>query len=165
MKLQLLFVFLVAPFAAYAEGADHLGVDESAVRACHTSTPIGAIYPDCLGQASDRCQLQDGGGTTLGIATCISAETAVWDAILNEEYQALRAAFEGLNGGVGGATSDELLIALRDAQRAWIAFRDADCGLRYTLYLGGTIRSIVGANCHMTMTARRALALRDMRAP
>ncbi|MDX8352354.1 lysozyme inhibitor LprI family protein [Cognatiyoonia sp. IB215182] len=165
MKSLIVVMSLSACSFAHAQGTDTLTVDTAAVRECHATTPIGAIYPDCLGQASDRCQLQDGGGTTLGIATCISAETAVWDAILNEEYQALRAAFEGQDGGVGGATSDELLIALRDAQRAWIAFRDADCGLRYTLYQGGTIRSIVAANCHMTTTARRALALRDMRAP
>jgi uncharacterized protein YecT (DUF1311 family) len=53
--------------------------------------------------------------------------------------------------------------ALRDAQRAWIAFRDADCAARYAMWQDGTIRTIVGANCHLTMTAQRTIELRDMR--
>ncbi|MEJ6401615.1 lysozyme inhibitor LprI family protein [Yoonia sp. 2307UL14-13] len=158
-------VSLASCSIANAQSLDALTVDADAIRACHTSTPIGTIYPDCLGQASNACQAQDGGSTTQGIAACISAETAVWDALLNEEYQALRAHFSGVQGGGTDATTDELLDYLRGAQRAWIAFRDADCDLRYTQYQGGAIRSIVGANCRMTKTASRALELRDMRQP
>ncbi len=156
-----IFLALVAS----ASTAEELTVHAEDIRACHATTPIGAIYPDCLGQAANACQEKQGGGTTPGIATCIGAETVVWDALLNEEYQALRAYFSGLEGSAAEATSEDLLIALRDAQRAWIAYRDADCGLRYTIYQGGTIRSIVGANCRMTKTASRALELRDMRQP
>ena len=58
-------------------------------------------------------------------------------------------------GGIGNA--------LRDAQRAWIAYRDAECGLAYARWQDGSMRVIVAANCLMTMTAQRAIELRDMK--
>lgn len=142
--------------------AQELRIDRQVVRACFEATGIGAFYPDCLGQASGACQNLPGGSTTIGIAECIQAETAEWDAILNEEYKATQA----LNAEADAAGYSPVMDrtdALLAAQRAWIAFRDADCGARYAMWQDGTIRTIVGANCHMTMTAQRAIELRDMR--
>ncbi|WP_373635558.1 lysozyme inhibitor LprI family protein [Yoonia sp. SS1-5] len=134
--------------------AQELGVDAAAVRACHDSAQGWDVTPDCIGAAANLCQETPGGSTTVGIGACLAAEIAVWDEILNEEYQARRAEFS--------ASAAELADALRDAQRAWIAFRDADCDLRYTLFQGGSIRSIVGANCRLSKTAQRAIELRDI---
>jgi uncharacterized protein YecT (DUF1311 family) len=155
----ILSVLLSLPHAGTAQ---ELSVDPQIVRDCFENTEIGALYPSCLGQASGLCQEQPGGSTTIGIASCIQAETAEWDVILNEEYKWTQMANE---------TADEQGLsqvmdrsdALRDAQRAWIAFRDADCAARYAMWQDGTIRTIVGANCHLTMTAQRTIELRDMR--
>jgi uncharacterized protein YecT (DUF1311 family) len=137
-------------------------VDESLVRHCHASTPTGATYPECLGQASNACQAQPGGSSTLGIVACIQAETTVWDQLLNTEYKATQAANAQADARSQQANINRVK-ALRDAQRAWISFRDADCNARYALWQDGTIRSVVAANCHMVMTASRAIDLRDMR--
>lgn len=153
-------LFLIASVPQLS--AQSLSVDPSAVQTCYDSTPIGATFPECLGSASDRCQLQDGGSTTIGITDCIMSENAAWDGLLNEAYKSLRATWADREGGAGGLSGDELNASLRDAQRAWIAFRDAECNLQYDRYRGGTIRSIVGANCLMVMTASRAIVLRDM---
>ncbi|MGJ8603905.1 MAG: lysozyme inhibitor LprI family protein [Marivita sp.] len=150
---------LVLPSVAIAQEAV---IDLKIVRACFAETQIGALYPDCLGQASGHCQNAPNGSTTVGIADCIQAETAEWDAILNEEYKATQA----MNAKADAAGSSPVMDrteALRDAQRAWIAFRDADCAARYAIWQDGTIRTVVGANCMMTMTASRAIDLRDMR--
>ena len=143
-------------------GAQEMRIDPQIVRSCFAATDIGAFYPPCLGQASGQCQNLPGGSTTIGIAECIQAETAEWDAILNEEYKATQAVNAGADAAGQSPVTDRT-DALRDAQRAWIAFRDADCGARYAMWQDGTIRTIVGANCLMTMTAQRALELRDMR--
>lgn len=140
--------------------AQEFAVEAGAVRACFAGTATGEAAPRCLGAASDACQAGPGGSTTVGIASCITAETAVWDDILNEEYAATRRAFDGRSGGPNGGPLND---ALRDAQRAWIAFRDADCALAFERWADGTIRSVVHANCMMVLTAERALALRDMR--
>jgi uncharacterized protein YecT (DUF1311 family) len=51
---------------------------------------------------------------------------------------------------------------LRGAQRAWITFRDADCGLQYQMFIDGTIRSNIYTGCMLNFTAARALFLRDL---
>ncbi|WP_439122885.1 lysozyme inhibitor LprI family protein [Marivita sp.] len=142
--------------------AQDLTIDPQIVRDCFENTEIGALYPMCLGQAAGQCQDMPGGSTTIGIAECIQAETAMWDVILNEEYKWTQMANETADEEGRSQVMDRS-DALRDAQRAWIAFRDADCTARYAMWQDGTIRSIVGANCHLTMTAGRAIDLRDMR--
>lgn len=145
--------------------AQSLSIDPASVTACHDATPIGETSPACLGAAANACQLLDGGGTTLGITECIIAEKVAWDDLLNTNYQALRDLFRGQEAIGQDLSGEELNLRLRDAQRAWIAFRDADCSFRYDMYRGGTIRNIVGANCSLVMTAQRALELRDMANP
>ncbi|GFE65780.1 hypothetical protein KIN_28540 [Litoreibacter roseus] len=140
---------------ANAESIDDLNVAEQDVRACFGDASVGETAPECLGSASGICQSHPQGQTTLGITACISAETAVWDAILNEQYGIAQQVFE--------ARDPEISEALLKAQRAWITYRDAECGLSYTRWAGGTIRSIVHANCMMVFTAERAIELRDMR--
>lgn len=142
--------------------AQEFTIDQQIVRDCFENTEIGALYPLCLGQASNQCQEQPGGSTTIGISECIQAETAMWDVILNEEYKWTQMANEAADEQGLSQVLDRS-DALRDAQRAWIAFRDADCTARYAMWQDGTIRTIVGANCHLTMTAQRAIELRDMR--
>ena len=160
MRQGLLIAALMC--AAQIGTAQELSVDTQIVRQCFENTEIGALYPSCLGQASGECQDQPGGSTTIGITDCILAETREWDAILNEQYSATQQANEAADAGGQSPVMDRS-DALREAQRAWIAFRDADCGARYAMWQDGTIRTIVGANCHLTMTAQRAIELRDMR--
>jgi uncharacterized protein YecT (DUF1311 family) len=142
--------------------AQELQIDSQIVRDCFENTEIGALYPSCLGQASSACQEQPGGSTTLGITDCILAETTEWDAILNEQYKATQA-MNAEADDAGHSPVTDRTDALLNAQRAWIAFRDADCGARYAMWQDGSIRVIVAANCQMTMTAQRAIDLRDMR--
>ena len=130
-------------------------VAQTLVRACFAETSTDVVYPDCLGQAANKCQDQLGGSTTIGIAQCVGAETDVWDAILNEEYGRTRHLFLK-NGG------EDLTRSLRDAQPAWIAFRDADCALQYERWAAGSCRSIAHASCLLKMTASRAVVLREM---
>ncbi len=141
-------------FAAKAMAQDVI-LDSGTVDACLASTPTGAIDPSCLGEASNACQkATQGGETTIGISECIQAETRAWDVLLNREYKATRQAHAG-----DQVVLDQLLAA----QRAWIAFRDAECALAYALWRDGSIRVIVAANCMMVQTARRTIELRDMR--
>jgi uncharacterized protein YecT (DUF1311 family) len=146
------FAILFVTFLPCMAVAQSPVLDAAEVAACFADTPLGEVDPACLGAASNACQtVTPGGGTTLGITECILAETAAWDGLLNREYAATRATLE-----------PDIAAQLLTAQRAWIAFRDAECGLQYALWRDGTIRSIVAANCRMVMTARRTIDLRDM---
>lgn len=163
MKLKTILVgVLMIHAGADRLTAQELGVDAGIVQACYENTPAWDVTPDCVGYAANICQELPGGSTTQGISACLSAETAVWDDILNDAYQAKQADFNARDAMGAAATPAELIMALRDAQRAWISFRDSDCELRYVIFQGGSIRSIVGSGCRLSKTAQRALELRDM---
>lgn len=149
---------LLLAMASQLHAAD-LTVEPARIHACHAATPEGYRSPECLGAASDQCQLLPGGTTSQGIATCIAAETVIWDDILNEEYQITRADLKTRDADEG----TDLAGGLHKVQRAWIAFRDAECDLTYDQWEGGSVRGIAYANCLLVMTAERSIALRDMR--
>ncbi len=89
--------------------------------------------------------------STADIVECVGGLYDQWDARLNAAY---RAAIEPLEG--------ERRSRFRDVQRAWIAYRDANCG-----YYGtgeGTIAAIDGNVCMFALTRDRALEL-EMLAP
>ncbi|MBR9881368.1 MAG: DUF1311 domain-containing protein [Gammaproteobacteria bacterium] len=135
-------------------------VDAAEVRDCFVQMGQGAVG-DCIGLAADACQQSPGGPTTLGIVDCLAQETRVWDELLNAQYQELRALMREQDEGnpdVGISRVD----ALRDVQRAWITFRDAECGYAYARYQDGTIRSVVAAACQLEQTAQRALTLKGI---
>lgn len=152
----LIFAGLI--FAGLSFGAAHAQehmVDATIVYVCVLQAGKGDTDPDCIGVAAGACQTATpSGSTTVGISECLMSENAVWDRLLNQEYQANRDAFADTPG---------MNEKLQTAQRAWIALREADCQIAYDRYGGGSMRTIASAACQMEHTARRALQLRDMR--
>ena len=108
-----------------------------------------ASADDGLSSAYKIC-MDRSGGVTLNMQECITAETGRHDARLNQNY---KAALQTLD-----APQQE---DLRDAQRAWITFRDSECGFIARL-TGGSIDRINGANCMLEMTKTRADTLDDL---
>lgn len=49
--------------------------------------------------------------------------------------------------------------ALKNSQRAWIAFRDAQCALVGLQFAGGTIQSTMETSCHADLTKARIAEL------
>jgi uncharacterized protein YecT (DUF1311 family) len=91
--------------------------------------------------------------STQGMVECYGAAYEAWDAALNEVYAGLRETL----------APDEA-AALRDAQRAWIAFRDAE-----STFLGSLLTPDRGTMMRITVNAMmtdvvkaRVLALRAL---
>ena len=126
------FLALAALGALVATPA--LAVDTAAVEARYTPA-----FHACL-DAPD-------GQSTMGTVQCIGVELKVQDAALNAAYRAL----------VADMTPDQK-AGLQKAQRAWIAFRDADCAARYSPDWG-TISSITANMCVLQRTVERTLEL------
>lgn len=55
----------------------------------------------------------------------------------------------------------EAKAALRNAQRAWIKFREADCKAVYIQNQGGTIRTLAHLNCMQSRAEQRIKELND----
>ena len=84
---------------------------------------------------------------------CADGEFRKYDAELNRIYAVLMkdaATMSAPQSGYGAPP----VQALRNAQRAWIAFRDSNCHWKATAFYGGTGQAVIMANC-------RAIATRD----
>lgn len=88
-------------------------------------------------------------GVTVAMSDCISAEIDAQDAMLNSTYQLT---MRGLEEGQRGK--------LRDAQRAWIKFRDSKCAPESQS--GGTMDILTGGSCVLDATVRRTMELEAM---
>lgn len=87
-------------------------------------------------------------GVTVAMAGCTNAELQKQDARLNRAYKAAMA-----------RRSKPQQASLRNAQRAWIKRRDAECRKDLT---GGTIDMLNIGGCHLSMTTVRAVELERM---
>lgn len=154
IRILILYLLMAGPAAA-----QEYAVDRHAVDACFQATAGNPAPPGCIGAAAELCMSgTDGGYSTGGMASCVSAEAAIWDEYLNTLYGDLRADMRAQDvdnpeGAVGRAD------ALRDAQRAWIAFRDAECAYNWAVFQEGTMRSLISTGCMLDMTADRVLDL------
>jgi uncharacterized protein YecT (DUF1311 family) len=101
-----------------------------------------ARYARCLG-AGDAAK-----GVTPAMVGCINQEYDRQDTRLNAAYQAAMTRL-----------SPKSQEALRAEQRAWIKRRDSGCEENLS---GGTIDMIERAECHLSMTAVRAVELERM---
>ena len=103
-----------------------------------------------IGIVADPCPNAPG-ANTFTIVVCHMREQKIWDGYLNQWY-----------GEAEKRLADEpaALTALTDAERAWIAFRDAKCGYWEKRYAGGTFASVVTGDCMRVETGRRALEMR-----
>lgn len=88
--------------------------------------------------------MDESGGVTMNMLDCMGSETEQQDARLNQSY---KAAMQAL--------TPAQQTQLRDAQRLWIKFRNADCALLGSL-TGGSIDRINSASCFLDMTKQRA---------
>jgi uncharacterized protein YecT (DUF1311 family) len=86
--------------------------------------------------------------TQADLATCTAANAASADVGLNAVYKAL-----------AGRLAPADLKRLRDAQRAWIPFRDKECAFRTKPYADGSVYSTLFETCRAELTKVRLAQL------
>lgn len=153
--------YLAAACIAFATpaAAQELAFDPTQAEACFAAR--GA--DDCIGRAAAACTEQPDAYTTVGFGFCFGSERDWWDARLNEVYGVLMTREKKIDAEMEeiGATVQKRAPALRDMQRAWIAFRDAACAYEYAQWGGGTGGGPAHATCAMRLTAEQTLALQS----
>lgn len=112
-----------------------------------------AAKPAKAVSALDRCLATPEGMSTYGMIDCIGKEVGVQDARLNRAYQAALMRLE----------RPRQKAALQKAQRAWIAFRDADCAA-YVDEDWGSMARVESNQCVLDHTRQRADELERYRA-
>lgn len=105
---------------------------------------------ECIGLIADPCP-DAPGANTFTIVACHMREQKIWDGYLNDWYGE---AHDKLKDDAGAAS------ALKEAERTWIAFRDAKCGYWSKRYEGGTFAAVIAGDCMRMETGRRAIEMR-----
>lgn len=116
----------------------------------------------CIGlSASDCMETTAMGSTTVGMGFCLDAELALWDGRLNAAYRDLMAADRKADAEARahGENAPPRAEALRDMQRAWIAYRDRRCDYERSHWGSGTGGGPAAYACLMQITGDQALYL------
>ncbi len=99
-------------------------------------------------------------GSTMEMAQCARDDFEKADKKLNKVYQKVLKSFAEMDEETGDATPEDSRVKrLKEAQRAWITFRDADCLLQSAENFGGSIEQITFPGCTATMTEARTKQL------
>ena len=110
------------------------------------AAPTAPPPPPSLAQ----CRLA-AGGVTARLRACDAAELTRRDAELNRTYAELLRALPPARRE-----------RLRAAERAWVAFRDAECAFRASATEGGTATPLVAGACLLELTGERVDRLRTL---
>ena len=111
---------------------------------------LGAQHP--IDVANDACQQDD--SSTLGISSCLAEATARWDRQLNLNYQRLL-----------GRLDAEQQAPVKAAQRAWLAWRDAQsAAISATYQREGTMWGLVSAGRRLDLVREQAVRLGQLAA-
>jgi len=97
---------------------------------------LSASYDSCMEKSE---------GVTSKMLDCTGEEFRRQDARLNTAYRRAMSSF-----------SSENREALKEAQRAWIKYRDTSCSLLQGVEGGGTLATVAEADCILGITAERA---------
>lgn len=89
---------------------------------------------------------------------CAAEAARAADADMNRAAAQVMRAFVADRGGENG----EAARRLRDAQRTWLAFREAQCALAGIEALGGSLEPYLVGDCLKTMTEQRIVDLMMM---
>ena len=98
-------------------------------------------------------QCMDKASSTVAMSSCIQAETQLQDQRLNRVYKQLTSKLQPAPQK-----------SLRDVQRQWIAYRNANCTF-HVQASGGTLAQLEGGMCVLDMTRERAAELERVLSP
>jgi len=116
----------------------------------------------CIGASANLCmETTEGGWSTHGMSQCLDQELQYWDGRLNTAYKSVRTKRKASDTEMAelGSAAPSQGDALKNMQRAWIAYRDATCDYERSQWGGGTGGGPATVSCLMYMTAEQALYL------
>jgi uncharacterized protein YecT (DUF1311 family) len=125
------------------------GTDKPKENAENSGAP-DVSYP--LDEFLDRCLAQSNHGSTAGQVECANQTKQRWDDEMNQDYRRL-----------ADRLAPKSQTLLRDAQRRWIQYRDADDLLIDAVYelTKGTMYAPMQAYSHLRLVRERSLVLKS----
>lgn len=153
---------LVAVSAAFAAAAQDLRYSPQATADCLAGAASDTERRACIGRSAEACMnATPDGSTTVGMGYCWDREREDWDRYLNQTYQYYMDKARALDAEMAeiGSAAPSLAEALRRAQRAWIAWRDASCDYEMAQWGGGSGGGPALLSCLAWRTGEQVLYL------
>ncbi len=141
-KIVIAAVVALAAVSAWAQSPGDFSAVDAKLNACSASNPNNP-----------------------GVSNCTMAAKATADQRLNDVYGGLVNALKHPKGPDDAREDHEIHKRLIAAERAWIAFRDAECGYQSSVALGGTGEGYANAACLYMQTKERVRVLTAPDAP
>ncbi len=113
-------------------------------------TVSSALAGDLYYSATYQYCFDSSDGSTVSLRSCNAKELKYQDSLLNSNYKRAMAVL-----------SPSQKKDLKQAQRLWIKYRDANCNT-YANLTGGTMDLLNVGGCHIDMTARRAQEIKEI---
>ncbi len=92
------------------------------------------------------------GGEAQALECTDAADQTAMNQCASKQYKATDAAMAKVYKDLMAKVSDEGKPLLRDAERAWIAYRDKECAFETAVTVGGSINPFVLLQCLKTKT-------------
>jgi uncharacterized protein YecT (DUF1311 family) len=105
----------------------------------------------------NSCLEKEENQNTMGMVMCNMEALQSADDELNKAYKSIMEEYKGSEKDF-----TEIRNRLRNAQRAWINFRDTDCQLKGIDMLGGTGERVIVSGCHASTTIQRVKDLKEL---
>jgi uncharacterized protein YecT (DUF1311 family) len=116
---------------------------------------VGVAHADCKDPHSNA-----------EMKICADKDWKKADAELNVAYgkaiAEARETYRSIKTMPGQQNMQDSEAMLRDAQRAWVSFRDANCKYQYQIYYGGSHAGLAYLLCMADMTKARLKELRQL---
>jgi uncharacterized protein YecT (DUF1311 family) len=114
------------------------------VRAFAGTDIVAACYKDCAAQTHSNPEYK----------ACVARAADKADAALNQAYKAMQDKIRAAGKDMGQDSSTQI-ADLRDAQKQWIGYRDANCTLEDSLAFGGTAIGGNSSSCLCALSYQR----------
>lgn len=101
---------------------------------------------------------------TQDLNACAGADWQRADAAMNAQYRAVMAKMKAADADPqpDATTGPSYAAALLASQRAWLAFRDAECVSEGYRYRGGSMQEMAELGCKASVTKARTKQLHDL---
>ncbi len=158
-----LCMILACSRAGIADAQPSVNDDRAALAQCLSNAKKTKAGADtCIGVVQGPCLDAPGGQSTYGMKDCANREAIVWDEELNKAYKAVLSAFGDTDADDDGGKKIKRADLIRDAQRAWVAFRDKKCEVASLQMAGGTGAGVLYDDCYLYETAHQAIWLNSL---
>lgn len=138
MKMVVMVMALV-PTMAFANSKQALADLDTTYKACMDKAESNADMKGCTFDAYQKA-----------------------DGLLNASYKSIVADLKKASGDTDMDKSNaETLTRLVKSERAWVAFRDAECDFEGTEMLGGSGESLVVGGCLYDQTVQRVKSIEE----